>query len=171
MERQATPALRIRRGPQRVGARTAPVLRAAFKRNGFTHPEIVAKWPLIVGPALARHTMPERLRQPRGGASRDGEAQGAVLHVRVDGALGIELLHLEPVVIERINTFYGYRAVARLRLIQGPLPPRPAAPRERSRPLSESEEAALGAFLDSVDDARLKSALAALGRGVMGYIG
>jgi hypothetical protein len=166
MERQAIPALRIRRGPQRVGARTAPVLRAAFKRNGFTHPEIVAKWPLIVGPALARHTMPERLRRPRG-----GEAEGAGLHVRVDGALGIELLHVEPVVIERINTFYGYRAVARLRLIQGPLPPKPAAPPERSRPLSESEEAALGAFLDRVEDARLKSALAALGRGVMGYIG
>lgn len=170
MEPKPNPNVQIRRGPQRVAARTAPVLRAAFKRNGFTHPEIVARWPLIVGPALARHTMPERLRQPRG-AAPSGAPEGAVLHVRVDGALGIELLHLEPLVLDRINTYYGYRAVTRLRLIQGPLPPAPAKPPARARPLSESELAALAGFLDPVDDARLKSALAALGRGVLGYIG
>lgn len=164
MERKTT-AVRIRRGPQRIGSGTAPVLRAAFRRNGFTRPEIVANWPLIVGPALARQTMPERLRAAR------GSTEGGVLHVRVDGALGIELQHLEPLVIERINTFYGFHAVARLRLIQGPLPPPPARPAERVRPLTGDEETALAAFLDSVGDARLKSALAALGRGVLGYIG
>ena len=31
---------------------------------------------------------------------------------------------MQPVIIERINSYFGYRAVARLSMIRGPLPPR-----------------------------------------------
>ena len=51
---------------------------------------------------------------------------------------------MEPVLIERINAFFGYGAVARLALVQGPpLNAKPAPPRLRK--LSVEEQRAIDA--------------------------
>lgn len=164
-ERSNIQTLQIRRGPRRVAVGIGAAASAAFRKHGFSRPEILTQWPLIVGETLARDTMPERLRFPR------GRGEGAILRVRVDGALGIELQHLEPLVLERINVFYGHRAVEKLQLVQGPLPRRWRARAAPVRPLTPDEEQALAAFLDRIGDTQLKSALATLGRAVIGYIG
>ena len=113
--------------------------------------------PDIVGRPLADYTAPARL-------SADG-----VLEVRVSGGWALELQHLEPLVLDRIASYFGYRAVTRLALIQGPLPP-PAKPRVKFRPkiLSKSEAAALKRDLAQTEDANLRAALERLGREVLG---
>ena len=80
----------------------------------------------------------------------------------------LQIQHLEPVLVERINTFYGYRAVARLRLIQGPLPVAPPPRRPAFRALSASEEEALAATLAGLSDPTLREALTSLGRTLRG---
>ena len=47
-----------------------------------------------------------------------------VLQVRVAGPLAVELQHLAPQVLERVNTYLGYRAVTQLKLSRGVLPAR-----------------------------------------------
>jgi hypothetical protein len=74
--------------------------------------------------------------------------------------------HLEPLVIERVNGYLGYRAVARLRLQQGPLgghrpPARPEPP-----PLTPADEARLREQTAAVEDEPLRGALEKLGRAV-----
>jgi hypothetical protein len=69
------------------------------------------------------------------------------------------------VVIERINTFFGYAAIGRLALKQGPLPVRRER-RRQWRALERAEEKALGERVASTADPGLRAALLDLGRRV-----
>ncbi len=64
---------------------------------------------------LARLSQPVRLSRK---ATRDG--QGGVLTIKVEGAMALELQHLAPQIIERLNSYYGYPAIGKLNIIQGP---------------------------------------------------
>lgn len=158
---------RLGRGPTRLAALVPRVARGAFKRHGFAEAELLTRWPAIVGESLAAHTLPERLRFTRG---KTAEA-GGVLTVRVEGGMGVELQHLEPLVVERINTYCGYRAVQALRIVQGPLPRlhRPAPP--RPRPLNAQQREILAATLAGLEDGPLREALGRLGGHVLGRSG
>jgi len=68
-----------------------------------------------------------------------------------------------------VNLFLGADAVQKLRIVQGPLHAHaePAPKRRRSQPLDAAEEAKLAQGLADAPDGKLKSALLALGRGVL----
>lgn len=127
-------------------------------RRGLTSVEIVTHWADIVGDGLAARTVPTRLAWP----SRQDADEPGVLHVRVEGAYAIELQHDAPVVIERINRYFGWRCVARLTLRQGPV----AGLRPRRRAWAEPDAAALAAAasrLGPFEDQALAASLARLG--------
>lgn len=137
------------------------VTRAALRRHGFAAGDILSRWPEIVGDTLAAQTCPEKL-------SFVASEGGGTLRVRVDGPLGVELQHLAPLVIERINSYYGHRAVARMKLVQGPVtPPAAVEPPPRPRPLSDTENRTLDGCIAATADPDLKEALRALGRRVL----
>ena len=133
-----------------------------LRRRGFAHGAIVTRWAEIVGAHLAAESAPERL------VFRRDEAVGATLHVRAAGALALDLQHLAPIVIERINAFFGFSAVARIALTQGPLPRRKAKRPALERYLNAEESATLAAAVAPARDPDLREALAALGRRVLG---
>jgi len=149
-----------RRGGMRaVGVTLPSVTKGAVARRGFAEARLLLDWASIVGEALARHTVPERLARPRG----EG---GGVLHVRVAGAFALELQHQEPAVVERINAHFGHAAVSRLKLTQG-LPAPAVRPRRRKRALGAAGEAELNRTVERIGDPRLKEALARLGRAIL----
>lgn len=114
-----------------------------------------------MGAELAAKIAPDRLTFPAGARS-DG-----TLKVRVAPGLGPEIQHRAPLILERVNGFFGYRAVARLSLVQAPFaPPRPAA--SVPRPLSGAERDALDRRLAAIEDPRLRDALSRLGAAVIG---
>ncbi len=137
----------------------------AIGRRGFTQGVLLNDWPAIVGAGLAAVSQPEKLVFPR------GERIGGVLHIRVSGGVALELQHLEPLVIERINGHFGYGAVARLRLVHAPIPrPREAKPRAARRtagPIDPGREAMLQDLLGGVEDEGLRAALERLGTAVL----
>ena len=109
---------------------------------------------------LAAETRPINLSFPRG-ARVDG-----TLQIRVTSAFSTELQHLAPLVIERINRYFGYGAVQRLVLSQGPVI-RP--PRNKRRPLPDPGPEAvrrLETRVAAIEDEELRAALAGLGRQV-----
>jgi len=114
---KSTPATAPRRGRVAKLSRTASALVSkAVRAKGFAEAEVVTRWGRIVGPDLARSTVPVRLVFPR------GERRGATLHVRAESAFAPILQQRSGVVIELVNRYLGYAAVNRLEVRHGPLP-------------------------------------------------
>jgi hypothetical protein len=157
-----TTGARRGRGPRALAAMVPRVAGTALRRRGFAETRVVTDWADIIGPELARQTMPERLTFPRGSEG------GGTLRIRAAGPLALELQHLEPLVIERINRYFGFAAVARLAFVQAPVA---AAPRRaRAAPAALSPEAArrLDAAVENIESESLRAALTRLGRAVIG---
>ena len=154
-----------RRGRMRALAAEVPkIAGAVLGKRGFAEAQLVAQWPAIIGEDLAKGVAPERLSFSR------GERREGTLHLRVAPGLALELQHREPVLLERINAFFGYCAVARLALKQGPLPESVPPPR-RPRPLKAEQRQQLDGHLANVEDPALRAALARLGAAVLGSEG
>ena len=126
---------------------------AAFRRFGFVQSSVVSRWGEIVGARYAEVSAPESIRFPHGKRS-DG-----VLTLTVDSAHAPMLQHVAPAIIERVNRFFGYAAVARLALKQGNMPP--PAPR-KAPPGLKPVPAELGDSLRAIVDPELRACLSAL---------
>lgn len=152
-----------RRGSLRaIGAEVPRVAGPVLGKRGFGEAQLVAQWESVMGEDLAAQLSPDRLTFAR------GERREGVLHLRVAPGFALEAQHREPLLIERINAFFGYRAVARIRLIQGP-PARPAAAKPpQPRALLASEQQALDHSLAAIEDPALREALRRLGAAVIG---
>ncbi|MFC5557400.1 DUF721 domain-containing protein [Methylobacterium iners] len=130
----------------------------SFAAQGFASTDILAAWPEIVGERLARHCQPSKLEWPRR-RRRDEEArpEPGTLVVRVDGAFALELQHLGPIVIERINAHYGWACVGRIVMRQGRIGggARKAAP----PPLDPVQRGEVALAVSKIEDAALREAL------------
>ncbi len=142
---------------------------AAFERYGFAYGELIAQWPAIVGDELAEVSAPERMKWPRraDGDEDRGQPGGGTLVVRVAEGRALELQYLAPRIIERINGYYGYGAVARLKILQGRLPKQLRPPAEEPAKLDDETSAALEARLQDIADDKLREALKRLGGGAL----
>lgn len=150
----------------RAIAGTVPqVTRRVLGRRGLAEGGLIAEWPNIVGSEIAGRCRPEALALARKGRRDDG-----VLTLKVEPGFALEAQHLGPLLLDRVNGYFGYRAVARLRLQQGPLgagrPGKPAAAARRGRALTPDEENALRSQVAAVADDDLRAALERLGRAV-----
>lgn len=146
-----------------VGGALAP----ACRRRGFATVDLVAHWGDIIGPSYADCTAPERLSWPRRPAGvGDDEHDPALLTLRCSGGVALRLTHELPQVIERINMFFGYRCVGRIRIVQLPV-----HRIERRRPpppvrLTVDEERKIAAAAAGIEDGALRAAVERLGRAV-----
>jgi len=130
------------------------VLDPAARRRGFAAAALLSDWSLVVGAALASRCQPVML-----------EAHGGVLHLYANGAAALEIQHAAPQLVERVNTYLGFRAVRRLRLVQSPLPPQPRPAEEPPlRLLAPDEVASLDQNVIAVPDPELRAALLSLGQ-------
>ncbi len=151
-----------RRGSLRAIAAEVPRIAAtALGKRGFGEAQLVTQWDAVMGAELAAKLAPDRLSFSR------GERSEGTLRLRVASAFAIEAQHLEPIIIERINGFFGYRAVARITLVQGP-PKHALKPPPPPRPLSPAEQGALDQRLAAMPDSELRQALRRLGAAVIG---
>ena len=148
-------------GLRALGETVSAVAAPMLGRRGFAGTRVVAEWPSIVGDQLAGRSLPERVVRAPGGRG------GGTLHVRISsGSLALELQHLEPLIVERINTYFGYQAVTRLKLIQGPIPERRL---ERAPPciLAPADAATVERLVAPIEDGPLQQALRDLGRSLL----
>ena len=160
---------RGRRLAPSVAKQVAATARAIFKSRGFQQDHIVRHWVEIVGPSLATMSLPEKLAFPRKkGEDNNRRAEGGLLTVRVDGPASLEFAHQEPQILERINGYYGYRAVTRLKLLQAPLPLPAPSKKRQILALNEEEEAELLSKTADIASPELKASLEMLGRKVLG---
>ena len=137
-------------GPRGLAALVTPLVRPAFKRRAPATAQVVADWDAIVGPAIAAVTVPKKLFT-------------GTLVIGCSGPVAMELQHLAPQLMGRINTHLGKVAVTRLRFVQDA----PVAPVPRRPPPPQAIAAAQRAVAD-LPPGPLRDALESLGRVVLG---
>jgi hypothetical protein len=130
---------------------------ASFRKFGFVQHSIVSRWGEIVGERYARVSIPESIKFPQ------GKREQGVLSLIVSGAFAPTMQHVSPEIMDRVNRFFGYQAVAKIAIRHGQVKaPAKAAPPPSLKPLSE----AMGDSLRGIADPELKAVLEALAAGV-----
>ena len=104
-------------GPKALAVSLSDVTRKALRHRSLAERGLIVDWTSIVGAETAALCHPVKLSFTRRDRRMDG-----LLALRVRPGQATRLQHMEPLLLERINGYFGYRAVARLRLQQGPLP-------------------------------------------------
>ncbi|HIJ61414.1 MAG TPA: DUF721 domain-containing protein [Rhodospirillaceae bacterium] len=144
-----------------IGDMTTRLAKRGLGSRGFTEAALVTEWPNIVGALLGARSLPLKIAFP------PGDRVGGTLSVRVgSGGLAMEFQHLEPQILQKVNAFFGYGAVARLAITQGPVPRRtpPRAAPPPPPPLDGAAAADLQQRLAGIADDELRATLEALGR-------
>ena len=134
-----------------------------FAKRGFADGSIVRDWQLIVGPMLAKVTRPVRII-----SGNSSEHSGTlVLHV-ANGSAATEIQHNENFIRDQINTYFGFSAVKRIRLIQTFFQIRTDSKYKKLTSLKTNESPVLAtkSALESLDDLEMKNALLSLGLSV-----
>lgn len=139
--------------------------RPLLKSRSAVEATVILEWARMVDAETAANTRPEKLRfaGPRDPASGRG---AGTLHLLVAPGFAPVLQHSSRQVIERINRYLGWSAVARLALRQGPIPKVAPPPRPQPRRLAPAEEREIEKATSGIADERLRSALARLARAV-----
>jgi len=150
VEKEDSPrSCRPRAAGELVGAAGDP----SFRRFGFVQGSIVSRWAEIVGDRYSKVSSPESIRFPT------GRKAGGVLTLLVDGAHAPLIQHLTPMIVERVNRFFGHAAINRIVFKQGRPPAPPARPeRPQLRPVPKE----LGEGLREIADPELRACLESL---------
>ena len=139
--------------PRAAGELALDIGGMAFKRFGFVQGAVVARWTEIVGERYAKVSTPESIRFPA------GKKSGGTLTLCVEGAHAPLIQHLAPMIMERVNRFFGYEAVAKIVFRQGAVT-RAKAQLQRPRPVPVPRE--LGDGLREIADPELRTMLESL---------
>jgi hypothetical protein len=153
-----------------VGSFVPRLTQKAMEKYGFSTAALLTDWAAIVGKDMAAFTAPMKLAWPRAPehvedapGARTGRS-GATLIVRVEAARALDIEYKRAQIIERINGYFGYRAVAELRVHQAPIAPlEPAKPRNL---IAGGRTAKPRLDLGGIADERLRAALERLQQGI-----
>jgi hypothetical protein len=146
---------------QTLGKFIPQLTRVSFSKRGFSDGEILHRWPIIIGEMLAKASHPEKIVYPK------GQNGSGTLQLRVgNSGLALDIQHMEPVILDRINAHFGYRVISRIKIIQAPLSHQKEKLNYKPNVLTEAEEKSLDTQLSTIGDPKLKKALKNLGRSV-----
>lgn len=138
------------------------VTKPFFRRRGFAENKILTEWNFIAGAELGKYSTPRKLN-----FKKDKKSDG-ILHVEVyDSGMATELTYMEPMLIEKISQYFGYRAVAKLKIIQRPggLPVGNTSSykNEKTVTLNNEKSVALNDMIKNIEDEELQKILKSLG--------
>lgn len=134
-----------------LGALIGKSTKKAMQKRGFTEQRMLTEWSSVVGERIATFSTPEKM------AYSQSQNAGATLHLRCDPSIAPEIPYLEPIILEKIATFFGFKAVARLVIHQAPVhrSTEKTTVASKDTPILSAQEAGL----ESVEDEALKEAL------------
>ncbi|WP_296680530.1 DUF721 domain-containing protein [Novosphingobium sp.] len=132
--------------------------RTAFRKFGFVQSSVVTRWPEIVGEHHAKVCSPESIR------FAPGEKRDGILQLVVVPAHAPLISHVIPEIMERVNRFFGYQAVSRVKLRQGPVNPPKAKEAPTAPPSLRPIPLELGESLRDIGDPELRAVLESLAR-------
>lgn len=152
------------RGVQPLAEIVPDLLDPVLQKRAGLSTALVSAWPEIAGERLANGSVPQKIVWSRAATSADAQAP-ATLVVSADPSVALALQHETGALAARVNAFFGYPAVDRIRIVQkvlgrAPKRARPPAPDAAQRRQAE-------ALVRGVEDDALRESLARLGASVI----
>ncbi len=112
LEKPVAPkSVRFPYGPNEIGNSLMNVIKGFGKKYGFINSDILADWEKIAGEDLASKISPVKLSFPM------GQRSNGTLYVKIKNASNSTVIQYQfPTVIDRVNTYFGYKAVATVKI-------------------------------------------------------
>lgn len=156
--------------PRPIAPAVDKVARQLLGNDWPLYAALLDHWREIVGEAYANKTTPVRVSFPQGKKEGEKWAQGAreggTLHLRLPQGLAMEFSFLTDTIRQRITSFFGYEAVARI-VFEATYGETDAPPARLSRDLTSDETRQLTEQVQTVENDELRTALENLGKAVM----
>lgn len=146
--------------PTRLGLFTQRLVKPVFKARGLMEGKIITHWPQIVGEKIARMSLAEKITFPRGKRSE------GTLHLSVTSSGALLLQYAQDLVLEQVNTFFGYKALSKLRLTHGLVFKEDNKPASVEKPLSDDDRVWIQETIKDISDPELQDHLQRLGEAV-----
>ncbi len=127
---------------------------------GFIEADMISNWASIVGQEMADKTYPLKINFSK------NKRDNGNLHLAVSsGAYALEIQHREKIILERINSYFGYRAVAKITIMQdiGAMDYKPDEEETPEIDLTEEEKTQITDNTKDIKNEALKNALENLG--------
>lgn len=155
-----------RKPAQQISELTRGVLQPAMARRSGMTMDLLAGWKDIAGPKYCEHTLPEKISWPNRAGSQDAFLPGQLI-VACEASIALFFQHELDQVVERVNIYFGYPAINKIKLVQKPVYQSPGEKRSKPAKLNTQKAQKLKSILDRVEDDELRSRLAKFGEGVM----
>tara|TARA_Y100001970_G_scaffold267877_1_gene358405 strand:- start:504 stop:989 length:486 start_codon:yes stop_codon:yes gene_type:complete len=88
------------------------ITKSFFNKQGFAQNYILENWSSIVGPSFVEKSLPFKLQI---------EKIGGYLVIACDGSTALELEYLKEDIIEKINSYYGFQAINKIKFQNLPI--------------------------------------------------
>lgn len=140
-----------------------PLAKAVLGKKGFVETDILTNWPDIIGEDLANFTSPVKID------FKPQQRLNGTLHLEVpSGAFALEVQHKEKIILQKINTYFGYNAVSGIRIIQNPnfQISTPHPPKKVEKLVTPEEENYIQELAEEIIRPDLKEILIKLGQSV-----
>ncbi len=135
------------------------IAKESIRKKGFATAQIIFDWNLIIGDELAKYTTPLKVHYPT------GKTAGGTLHIEVEHAQALHVQQLEPLIIEKIATYFGFRAVDKLKLIHVNTHRKPVKEIRADIPAAEIEN--LDKLTDGIEDSELRERIKSIGNNIL----
>ena len=151
-----------RRKFKTIGTNVTKIVKPLISKRGFGNSEIINNWVNIVGDKLAQNITPQKISY-----NNNSNVEGVLLLRVNSSSVALELQYIEKQIVNKINTYFGFNAVGRIKIIQGPIPAPEKKITNKIKTIANTDKIELERKLNSVKDPDLRVALAALGTAII----
>jgi hypothetical protein len=151
---------------RQIGGSIRDILDPLMAKRANVDLSLALAWQQVAGEKLHGRTQPLHIQWPQR-VSADDQFKPGALVVAAEGSVALDLQYSSGELVERINRFFGYPAVSRIRIEQKPIM-RFKEKQKRPEPvLNADEKAGLEASLSRIEDEGLRETLFRLGTHVL----
>ena len=155
--------------PKKIGETLSRVNKNYSSKFGRVEFLILSKWPQIVGSFFADHSEPDKISRVTDDFNEfDEPIFKSFLHVRVSPAAAVEFQHYKDTIIEKINSFFGYKAISDLRLQQNFIPEKKTNTllKQYENEISQEEKELIKNEINAIHDKELEKSIVNLGASI-----
>ena len=84
-------------------------LKGILKKNGYNYSEIISKWDMLVGSDISNYSYPKSIKMTKGN-------DNGILVLAVERGNEINLEYAKKDIINKINSYFGYKLISEIRL-------------------------------------------------------